>query len=183
MSGAGRPGPPAAGAPRGAGGAAEARARVFSGTADAAGLRIAIACARFHETITERLLEGALGELERLGARAEDVVVARVPGAFELPVAARRLIAGGADAVVCLGVVIRGETPHFEYVAGEAARGIARAAEETGVPVLFGVLTVETEAQAWERAGGRHGHKGAEAAAGAVEMATLFRSLGRGPLR
>jgi 6,7-dimethyl-8-ribityllumazine synthase len=121
--------------------------------------------------------------LRRLGVRSEDVTVARVPGAFELPVAARHLIRGGADAVVCLGAVIRGGTPHFEYVAGEAARGIARAAEETGVPVLFGVLTVENEVQAWERAGGAQGHKGIEAASGAVEMARLLRALDRGAAR
>lgn len=150
---------------------------------DGAGLRVAVACARFHEAIADRLLDGAVRELDRLGVRGEDVRVVRVPGAFELPVAARHLIRAGADAVVCLGVVIRGETAHFDFVAGEAARGIARAGEETGVPVLFGVLTVETEEQARERAGGRLGNKGAEAAAGAVEMAGLVRALKRAEAR
>ncbi|MGE5177393.1 MAG: 6,7-dimethyl-8-ribityllumazine synthase [Hyphomicrobiales bacterium] len=173
MTHAGRPGAP----PAGAGAAARSGAREVTGAGDGAGLSIGIACARFHGAITERLLEGALGALAARGVRARDVTVARVPGAFELPVAARHLIRAGADAVVCLGVVIRGETPHFDYVAGEAARGIARAAEETGVPVLLGVLTVEDEAQAWARAGGPHGDKGAEAAEGAVEMANLVRAL------
>jgi 6,7-dimethyl-8-ribityllumazine synthase len=130
--------------------------------------------------VCERLLEGAVSELLRLGVRFEDVVVVRVPGAFELPLTALHLARGGADAVVCLGAVVRGETPHFEYVAGAAAGGVARVAEQTGVPVLFGVLTTDTWEQALERAGGRAGNKGSEAAEGAVEMANLIRALGRG---
>lgn len=153
------------------------RPRVVEGRLDGRGLKIAIACARFNGPVCERLLDGALVELARLGVRAEDLVVARVPGAFELPVAALHLARGGADAVVCLGAVIRGETPHFEYVAGASAGGVARVAEQTGVPVLFGVLTTETTEQALERAGGRHGNKGAESAAGAVAMANLVRAL------
>jgi len=153
--------------------------RAVEGRPDGKGLRIAIACARFNAAVCERLLAGAVSELERLGVRSEDIVIARVPGAFELPLVALHLARGGADAVVCLGAVVRGETPHFEYVAGATAGGIARVAEQTGVPVLFGVLTTETWEQALERAGGRVGNKGTEAAAGAVEMANLVRALGR----
>ncbi len=126
------------------------------------------------------MLEGAVRALERRGVRPVHVTVARVPGAFELPLLARRLAASGDhDAVVCLGAVVRGETPHFEWVAGEAARGIARASQETGVPVLFGVLTVDTLEQALDRSGGKLGNKGADAALGAIEMATLLRALDR----
>jgi len=151
--------------------------RLVEGRLDGRGLRVAIACARFNGIVCERLLEGALAALARLGVRVEDTIVARVPGAFELPVAALHLARGGADAVVCLGAVIRGETPHFDYVAGAAAGGIARVAEQTGVPVLFGVLTTDTQEQALERSGGRHGNKGAECAEGAVAMANLVRAL------
>jgi 6,7-dimethyl-8-ribityllumazine synthase len=133
---------------------------------------------RFNEIVGERLLEGALRALEGHGVRPHDVAVVRVPGAFEIPVVAKRLAQSGRhDAVVCLGAVIRGETSHFEWIAAEASRGIARAAFDTGVPVLFGVLTVETLEQALDRSGGRHGNKGAEAASGAVEMATLVHAL------
>jgi len=191
MTQQGRPGAPGATGP-GAGqdlGAATGaalraiRPRVVEGRLDGRDLTIAIACARFNETVCERLLEGALVELTRLGVRAEAIVVARVPGAFELPVAALHLARSGADAVVCLGAVIRGETAHFEYVAGATAGGIARVAEQTGVPVLFGVLTTDSREQALERAGGRHGNKGAECAGGAVAMANLVRALrpGRTP--
>jgi 6,7-dimethyl-8-ribityllumazine synthase len=157
--------------------AVRAGVRVVEGGPDGRDLTIAIACARFHEEICERLLQGALDGLSKLSVPPGRVTVARVPGAFELPLAARQLAASGADAVVCLGVVIRGETPHFDYVAGEAARGIALVSAETGVPVLFGVLTVETEAQANDRAGGRYGNKGAEAAEGAVRMANTVRAI------
>ncbi|HET7497530.1 MAG TPA: 6,7-dimethyl-8-ribityllumazine synthase [Candidatus Eisenbacteria bacterium] len=153
------------------------RPRFVEGRLDGRGLKVAIACARFNEAVCERLLEGALVELARLGVRTEDIVVARVPGAFELSVAALHLARSGADAVVCLGAVIRGETAHFDFVAGAAAGGIARVAEQTGVPALFGVLTTDTTEQAMERAGGRHGNKGAECAAGAVAMANLVRSI------
>ena len=139
---------------------------------------MAVAVSRFNPHVTDRLLAGALAALERQGVRPGDVTVASVPGAFELPFLARRLAESGAhDAVLCLGAVIRGETPHFDFVAGEAARGIARAGQETGVPVLFGVLTVDTEEQALDRAGGRLGNRGAEAALGAIEMASLLRAL------
>ena len=157
--------------------ASRAGVRVLEGEPDGRDLTIAIVCARFHEEICERLLQGALDGLSKWGVPAGRVTVARVPGAFELPLAARQLAESGADAVVCLGVVIRGETPHFDYVAGEAARGIALVSTETGVPALFGVLTVETEAQALDRAGGRYGNKGGEAAEGAVRMANTMRAI------
>jgi 6,7-dimethyl-8-ribityllumazine synthase len=148
------------------------------GVRDGAGLRVAIVVSRFNPSIGERLLAGALEALERHGVRPGDVTVARVPGAFELPLVAGRLAAaGGHDAVVCLGAVIRGETPHFDFVAGEAARGISRASGASGVPVLFGVLTTDTLRQALDRSGGRLGNRGADAALGAIEMATLLRVL------
>jgi 6,7-dimethyl-8-ribityllumazine synthase len=148
------------------------------GGRDGAGLRVAIVVSRFNPSIGERLLAGALEALERHGVRPGDVTVARVPGAFELPLVAGRLAAaGGHDAVVCLGAVIRGETPHFDFVAGEAARGISRASGASGVPVLFGVLTTDTLRQALDRSGGRLGNRGADAALGAIEMATLLRVL------
>ena len=157
--------------------AADAGVRVVEGGPDGRELTIAVVCARFHGEICERLLKGALEGLSKHRVPAERVTVVRVPGAFELPLAARRLAASGADAVVCLGVVIRGETPHFDYVAAEAAHGIALVAADTGVPALFGVLTVDTEAQALDRAGGRYGNKGEEAALGAVRMANTIRAL------
>jgi 6,7-dimethyl-8-ribityllumazine synthase len=152
--------------------------RVLEGSREGAGLRIAVLLSRFNEIVGERLLTGALAALDRRGVRPRDVLVAKVPGAFELPVVARRLARGGRhDAIVCLGAVIRGDTPHFDYVAGEASRGIARVAYDTGVPVLFGVLTTDTLEQALERAGGAQGNKGSEAAEGAIEMARLLRAL------
>ncbi len=148
------------------------------GTLEGAGLRVAVVLSRYNEFIGERLLEGALSTLAKHGVDASDVSVVRVPGAFELPIVAKRLAGSNRyDAVVCLGTVLRGETPHFDFVAGEAAHGIARASFETGVPVLFGVLTADTLDQALDRAGGKHGNKGAEAAQGAIEMATLIRSI------
>ena len=146
------------------------------GALDATGMRFAVVVARFNREITEQLLDGA----ERIMRKrdAADVMVVWVPGAFEIPVVAKRLAASGTvDAVVCLGAVIRGETAHFEYVAGEAAAGITRAALDTGVPVIFGVLTVDTREQAHDRLGGKEGHKGEEAALTAIEMASLLRRL------
>ncbi len=153
---------------------------VIEGTLEGGGLRVAVLVSRFNGFIGERLLEGALRALDRRGVRARDIAVVKVPGAFEIPTVARRLARSRRyDAVVCLGAVVRGETPHFDWVAGEASRGIARASFETGVPVLFGVLTVNTLDQALDRSGGKHGNKGAEAAEGAIEMATLVRALAR----
>ncbi len=156
------------------------RVRRHTGTLDASGMRIGIVVSRYNDVISTPLLEGALEALERHGAAPADVTVAWVPGAFEIPIAARELAErGGVEAVVCLGAVIRGETAHFDYVAGEAARGIASVHAATGVPATFGVLTVDTLEQATDRAGGRYGNKGAEAALAAVEMASLLRELRR----
>jgi 6,7-dimethyl-8-ribityllumazine synthase len=142
----------------------------------ARGRRFAIVASRFHEAITTRLVEGACQTLRRHGAA--NVSVVWVPGAFEIPQAAARLAARGkVDALVCLGCVIRGETPHFEYVAGEAARGIAEVGRDWGVPAVFGVITADTEAQAVARSGGVVGNRGEEAALAALEMVRLFASL------
>ncbi len=166
-------------APARAGFTPAAGPRVLEGSLDGAGLRVAVLLSRFNEVVGNRLLDGAVAALARRGVRSRDVLVVKVPGAFELPSVARRLARSGRhDAIVCLGAVVRGETPHFDYVAGEASRGIARVSYETGVPVLFGVLTADTVEQALDRAGGKHGNKGVEAAEGAVEMARLVRALG-----
>lgn len=151
---------------------------VYEGDYDARHLRVAIVASRFNETITRRLVDGALDCLRKHGVGDERVWLAWVPGAFELPLAAKRIAATAeVDAVVCVGTVIRGETPHFDYVAGWAATGIGRASLETGVPIAFGVVTTDTSEQAAERAGGKAGNKGSEAALVAVEMATLFGRL------
>jgi len=158
--------------------AGAASPRALEGSLDGAGLRIAVLLSRFNEPVGVKLLAGALGALGRHGVRPRDVLVVKVPGAFELPLVARRLAASRRhDAILCLGAVVRGETPHFEYVAQEASRGIARVSYETGVPVLFGVLTTDTLEQALARAGGAHGNKGVEAAEGAIEMARLLGAL------
>ena len=154
--------------------------RTIEGTLDGKGLAIAVVASRFNELVGERLLEGALDALERHRVSAGDIVVVRVPGAFEIPTAAAHLARSGRwDAVVCVGAVLRGETPHFEWIAGEAAHGIAKIAVETGVPVLFGVVTVDTMEQALDRAGGKFGNRGADAAAAAIEMAHVTSALGR----
>lgn len=150
----------------------------FSGTPSGHGRRVAVLASRFNAAITSRLADGALDALVRHGVAAEDVDMVWVPGAWELPVVARRLMASERyDAVVALGAVIRGDTPHFDYVAGEAARGLAQAAAEFDVPVGFGVLTCDTIEQAEARAGGDHGNKGWDAALAALEMAELFDRL------
>jgi 6,7-dimethyl-8-ribityllumazine synthase len=137
-----------------------------------------VVVARFNELVTRKLLDGALEGLQAHGVADEDVDVAWVPGAFELPLVARRLAASRTyDAVICLGAVIRGETAHFEHVAGQAATGIREAGEATGVPVIFGVLTTRNLEQALARAGGDHGNKGWDAAAAALEMASLMEQL------
>lgn len=149
---------------------------VLEGALDGAGLRVCIVVARWNEFVTRKLLEGAESCLGERGLRAEDVTVAWVPGAFEVPTAANWAAQSGKfDAVICLGAVIRGETAHFEYVAGGATEGIARIALETGLPVIFGVLTVDNVEQALSRCGGKDGHKGEEAAQAAIEMANLRR--------
>jgi 6,7-dimethyl-8-ribityllumazine synthase len=154
--------------------------RAHAGTLDATGMRFGVVASRFNDVVSLPLLEGAVEALEVHGASADDIVIAWVPGAFETPIAAREIAEhGDVDAVVCLGAVIRGDTPHFDYVAGEAARGIASVHATTGVPATFGVLTVDTLEQAMDRAGGKHGNKGAEAALAAIEMVSLLRELRR----
>lgn len=150
----------------------------FTGSPEGRGRRVAVVVARFNQTVTQRLLDGALDGLVRHGVAFDDIDVAWVPGAWELPSAARRLL--GSDrytALVALGAVIRGETPHFDYVAGEASRGLAQVSAEFDVPVGFGVLTCDTMQQADDRAGGAHGNKGWDAALAALEMADLFDRL------
>jgi 6,7-dimethyl-8-ribityllumazine synthase len=151
----------------------------FGGTTDEArGRRIAVVASRFNERVTRKLVEGALAGLAKQGVADDDVDLAWVPGAFEIPLVARRLAATGRyDAIICLGAVIRGDTAHFELVANESARGIAEVSRDTGVPVVFEVLATETLAQAEERAGGVHGNKGWDAAAAALEMASLLEAL------
>jgi 6,7-dimethyl-8-ribityllumazine synthase len=150
----------------------------YEGPLDASGMRLAIVAGRFNAHVTRPLLDGALATLRERGLPESDVPVHWVPGAFEIPLVARRLASSGViDAVICLGAVIRGETAHFDYVAGPCAQGIAQAAMETGVPVIFGVLTTDDDRQALDRAGGPDGNKGAEAALTAIEMVSLLRSL------
>ncbi len=139
----------------------------------------AIVASRFNHFIVDSLVSGAVEAFTRAGSRDEDITIYRAPGAFELPQVLRRVLArGGHDAVVCLGAVIRGSTPHFDYVAGAAAQGIARLAETASVPVTFGVITTETIEQAIERAGTKAGNKGFEAAMAAIEMVSLSRAVG-----
>jgi 6,7-dimethyl-8-ribityllumazine synthase len=148
----------------------------FDAELSAAGFRFAIVVSRFNSFVTDPLLAGALDALKQRGAAVEDVDVVRVPGAWELPIAARA-IAKQHDAIICLGAVIKGDTPHFDYVAGEAARGIADVSASTGVPIAFGLLTTNTVEQATDRAGGKHGNKGFDAAMTAIEMANLLKNL------
>lgn len=150
----------------------------FDERLSATGFRFAIVVSRFNSDITDPLLAGALDALAQRGAVLKDVDVVHVPGAWELPIAVRALASHKKhDAIICLGAVIKGDTPHFDFVAGEAARGIANASAETGVPMAFGVLTTNTMEQAVDRAGGKAGNKGFDAALTAIEMATLLRRL------
>lgn len=151
---------------------------VILGEPVGAGRRIAIVVARFHEAVTSRLLDGALAGLRARGVDPDAIDVGWVPGAFEVPLVAKRFASTGAyDAVICLGAVVRGETAHFDLVAGEAARGAAEVARETGIPVIFEVLATDTLEQAEARAGGTHGNKGWDAAEAALEMADLLDRL------
>ena len=148
------------------------------GRLSAGGFRFALVSSRWNDFLTGRLVEGALDALERLGADASAVEHFRVPGSFEIPLLALKLAQSGRfDAVVCLGTVIRGQTPHFEYVAGEVTKGIAHAALQTGVPVLYGIVTADTLEQAIDRAGVKAGNKGFEAAMSAVEMVNLYKAV------
>jgi len=152
--------------------------KTFEGNLDAKGLRFAIVVSRFNSFITERLISGALDALHRSGASDDNVELVRVPGSWEMPVAVSALLGQKRhDALICLGAVIRGETPHFDYVAGEAAKGLAQASLASGVPVAFGVLTTNTLDQAIDRAGAKGGNKGFEAAMTAIEMANLLREI------
>jgi 6,7-dimethyl-8-ribityllumazine synthase len=153
--------------------------RTLEGQLDARGLSFDLIVSRFNDFITGRLLEGAIDTLRRHGASDEDLQIVRVPGAWELPFAARRLakVESPADAILCLGTVIRGSTDHYQYVAAEATKGIASVSMETGVPIILGVLTVDTIEQAIERAGTKMGNKGADAAMAAIEMASLFHTM------
>ncbi|MDD3580206.1 MAG: 6,7-dimethyl-8-ribityllumazine synthase [Desulfobacca sp.] len=145
----------------------------------AEGLKFALVVSRFNDFICNRLLSGAIDGLVRKGAREEDLTIFMVPGAFEIPLVAKKLAQSQAfDAVICLGAVIRGATPHFDYVASEVSKGIANASLETGMPIIFGVLTTDTLEQAIERAGSKAGNKGAAAAEAAVEMVNLLRQIG-----
>ncbi len=150
----------------------------IEGALSAAGLKFAIVASRFNGLIVEPLVGGALDAITRTGGSADDVTIVRCPGAWELPQVTRRVLArGGVDAVIVLGAVIRGATPHFDYVAGEAAKGIAGATAEFDIPVSFGVLTTDTIEQALERAGTKAGNKGFDAAMAAIELANLYRAL------
>ncbi len=152
--------------------------RIIEGHLSAAGLRFAIVVSRFNSFITERLLAGANDALMRAGAAADAIDIVKVPGSWEIPLVAAELARQHRyDAIICLSAVVRGETPHFDYVAAEAAKGIAHASSETGVPVAFGVLTTNTLEQAIDRAGAKGGNKGFDAAMTAVEMANLMRAL------
>ena len=154
----------------------------YRGSLDGAGMRMALACGRFNDLITERLLAGATDVLIRHGVDPSSITVVWAPGAFELPMVAQRLaVSGEYDAVVCLGAVIRGATGHYDQVANNVAGGIARVGLDTGVPVVLGVLTTDTVEQAVERAGTKAGNKGAEAAVTAIDMVDLLRQLPKRP--
>jgi 6,7-dimethyl-8-ribityllumazine synthase len=154
--------------------------RTIEGKLMGEGLKFALVVSRFNSFITERLLEGALDSLRRKGVREEDLTVVRVPGAWEIPLVTRKLAGSkkAPDAIICLGAVIRGSTPHFDYVAAEVSKGIAQVSLESGVPVAFGILTTDTLEQAIERAGSKAGNKGYAAAEAAMEMVNLLRQLG-----
>lgn len=151
---------------------------VHQGRLNAEGFRFALVASRWNDFLTARLIEGALDALERLGAEESAVELFKVPGSFEIPLLARKLAgAGKYDAVICLGTIIRGQTPHFEYLAAEVTKGIAQAGMETGLPVVYGIVTADTLEQAIDRAGVKAGNKGFEAAMSAVELVNLFRGM------
>lgn len=151
------------------------------GKLDSSGLKIAVVASRFNEAITDRLLQGALDVLRRTGAKEENITVVRVPGSFEIPFAAQRLAETKKfDAIVCLGTLIRGETPHFDYIARQVTSGISEVGLKHNLPVSYGVITADTVEQAMNRAGIKRGNKGVEAALGAIEMANLAKEIGSG---
>ena len=152
--------------------------KVLEGKVDAKGLKFALVVSRYNDFINVRLLEGALDCLMRNGAEEKDLTVVKVPGAFEIPLAAQKMAKSGAyDAVICLGCVIRGATPHFEYISAEVTKGIAKVSLESGIPVSFGVITADNLEQAIERAGTKAGNKGWDAAEAAIEMVNLYKAL------
>jgi 6,7-dimethyl-8-ribityllumazine synthase len=153
--------------------------KVLEGKIDAKGLKFGLVVSRFNNFINDRLLEGALDALTRNGAEAENLFIVKVPGAFEIPLTAKKMANSGMyDAVICLGCVIRGATPHFEYISSEVAKGISKVSLESGVPVSFGVITADNLEQAIERAGTKSGNKGWDAALSAIEMINLFKTMG-----
>ena len=152
--------------------------KIYEGNLIGKGKKFGVVVARFNDFITNRLLEGALDALNRSGAKTEDIEIVKVPGSFEIPLAAKKMANSGKyNALISLGTVIRGDTPHFDYISAEVTKGIAAISLETGVPISFGVLTTDTIEQAIERAGTKSGNKGWEAAMGAIEMANLFNSM------
>lgn len=153
-------------------------ARIVEGNLDAKGLRFGLLVSRFNSFIGDRLLEGALDALVRHGGDRNLIDIVRVPGAFEIPLVAKKMAtSGNYDAVICLGAVIRGSTPHFDYVASEVSKGVASVSLDSGIPVMFGVLTTDTLEQAIERAGTKAGNKGYDVAVGAIEMINLLRGI------
>lgn len=152
--------------------------KIIEGKLDASGFRFGIVVSRFNSFISERLVEGALDALVRHGADTENVQLVRVPGAYEIPMTAKKMAESGRyDAIICLGAVIRGATPHFDYVSAEVSKGIAAVSLDSGIPVAFGVLTTDNLEQAIERAGSKAGNKGFDAAVSAIEMVNLFKAL------
>jgi 6,7-dimethyl-8-ribityllumazine synthase len=152
--------------------------KVYQGALLAQGLKFALVVSRFNEFISSRLLDGAQDALLRHGAKEEDIEIAWTPGSFEIPLIAQKMAESKKySAVICLGAIIRGGTPHFDYIAAEASKGIAKASLDTGVPVIFGIITADTLEQAIERAGTKEGNLGAKAAVGGIEMANLIKSL------
>ena len=150
----------------------------FEGSLDATGLKFGIVCSRYNDFVTQRLVEGAMDALTRSGAAEDDITIALVPGSFELPLLAKKMAeSGDYDALICLSVIVRGATAHFNYVAAEAAKGIAQASLATGVPVIYGVVTAENLEQAIERAGTKMGNRGFDAARSAIEMANLIKQM------
>ena len=158
--------------------------QIHQGRLNAEGFRFALIASRWNDFITSRLVEGAVDALERLGADEKSVELYKVPGSFEIPLLALKLASSGKyDAVICLGTIIRGQTPHFEYIAGEVTKGIAQAGMQTGVPVVYGIVTADTLEQAIDRAGVKLGNKGFEAAMSAVELVNLYKAVASGKRR
>lgn len=152
--------------------------KIYEGELQAKGLKFGIVMSRFNDFITSKLLDGAMDALLRHGAKEDDIDVVKVPGSFEIPMVAKKMaLKGSCNAIICLGTVIRGATPHFEYIAAEVSKGIASASMETGMPIAFGIITCDTIEQAVERAGTKSGNKGWDAAITAIEMAQLLKKL------